>query len=327
METSFLSCDWGTSSFRLRWVHTADRRLDAELHNEEGIASLYERWRAEGETQGQDRKTFLLNRLKQSIEQLSARAETSFKEVPLVISGMASSSIGIEELPYAPFPFSLDGKDAQVKKITTPEGFPCETWLISGLGDAHDVIRGEETQVVGAAALGGLPEKATCIFPGTHSKHLKIARNRIVDSSTFMTGEVFQLLSEQGLLAKGLAGAQKGPPNSEGEKAFQEGVLLSGQGHLLQDLFQVRVNHLFGKFSAGANRYYLSGLLIGSELKVLIEQKDNQIVLCGEGALSLLYRKALQLLDLESHTQYFPEETMLQAVVEGQLTILNKQKY
>jgi 2-dehydro-3-deoxygalactonokinase len=327
METSFLSCDWGTTSFRLRWVQTASRRVDAELHNDEGIAPLYERWRTEGEKQRMDRKTFLLHRLKQSIEELSSQAKISLEKVPLLISGMASSSIGIEELPYAPFPFSLDGKDAQVKKITTPKNFPWETWLISGLGDTHDVIRGEETQVIGAAALQRFPEKASCIFPGTHSKHLKIVRDRIEDSSTFMTGEVFQLLSEQGLLAKGLAGAEKGPPDAEGEKAFQEGVLLSGQGHLLQDLFQVRVNHLFGKYSASANRYYLSGLLIGSELKVLIEQKDNQIVLCGEGPLSMLYRKAIRLLDLEFRTQYFPEEMMRRAVVEGQLAIINSQKF
>src|SRR3546814_14199624 len=84
---------------------------------------------------------------------------------------MASSSLGIEELPYATLPFSLSGNGAVTRKFEASADFPHEILLISGLRSEQDVMRGEETQLLGLAAQGMLPaDNAICLFPGTHSK-------------------------------------------------------------------------------------------------------------------------------------------------------------
>src|SRR5439155_22801466 len=171
----FVSCDWGTSNFRLRLV---DGGVKGEVCTGEGTARLAAR--------PGDRAEAFRATLAEGLAQLQAP-----ESLPVVISGMASSSIGWKELPYAKLPFSLDGRDAVWEKIDD------RVYLISGLRSDIDILRGEETEALGLVATLGreMPFEAVFVLPGTHSKHLEVNPGGIAVFRTFMTAELFEVLA------------------------------------------------------------------------------------------------------------------------------------
>src|SRR5262245_12577368 len=100
---------------------------------------------------------------------------------------MASSSIGMIEVPYKETQFKADGSDLKVKKIDRSKDFEHDTFIISGARTNNDVMRGEETQLAGCKDTGD--KKSLYIFPGTHSKHILVKKGIAVSFKTFMTGE------------------------------------------------------------------------------------------------------------------------------------------
>src|SRR5690606_37345331 len=121
------------------------------------------------------------------------------------IFGMPASSVGLIELPYALLPFSLDG-DGLIMERLQIDSLSNPVLLISGARTDVDVMRGEETKVLGASAyLNGANRSSLLILPGTHSKHVTVSSRRVMDIRTYMTGELFGLLSRQSLLATSVA--------------------------------------------------------------------------------------------------------------------------
>ena len=109
MNQEFLSCDWGTTSFRLRRVAGPDRTLVREIREQAGVKSLYEEAMRSGAEIEVARANVFAHFLHAKLEALLAGEKTPQRKLPLVISGMASSSVGWRELPYAKTPFPLDG--------------------------------------------------------------------------------------------------------------------------------------------------------------------------------------------------------------------------
>jgi 2-dehydro-3-deoxygalactonokinase len=147
-------------------------------------------------------------------------------------------------------------------------------------------MRGEETQVLGSGVEG------TLCLPGTHSKWVEVANGRIVRFSTHMTGEVYAVLKQHSILGRMM---EEGAPIPE---AFHEGVRRSGDaGGLLHHLFGVRTRALMGELAPAASPSYLSGLLIGHELRTA---RRESFFLLGEPALVSLYQRAAAALGLEA---------------------------
>ncbi|RZK46197.1 MAG: 2-keto-3-deoxy-galactonokinase, partial [Pedobacter sp.] len=105
---NFLSCDWGTTNFRLRLVEPNGLSIRAEVSSHQGIAMVHSGWK----NAGNDRETFYSSILREAVIQLQERTSTNLTGLPLLISGMASSSLGIRELPYAGLPFDAMGEGA-----------------------------------------------------------------------------------------------------------------------------------------------------------------------------------------------------------------------
>ena len=99
----FLSCDWGTSTFRIRLVNTSKMEISSEVKTNDGIADTYQQWQATGRPET-ERMDFYRGKLGEAISRLSEGID---KNMPVIISGMASSGIGLTELPYQEFPFQL----------------------------------------------------------------------------------------------------------------------------------------------------------------------------------------------------------------------------
>jgi 2-dehydro-3-deoxygalactonokinase len=313
----FLSCDWGTSAFRLRLVTVPDLKVIAEEVSDQGISGVYQLYQL---TQPANRPGFYLEIVAEHIRKLEIKVNLALEKVPVVVSGMASSSIGLLELPYHELPFALDGSDVKTHFFRADATIPHDLVLISGIKSEHDVMRGEETQLIGLAPefLAAGPEQVY-IFPGTHSKHILVQENRAVAFKTYMTGEFFALLAEHSILRNTISA-----PDDLAEPtftaSFTKGVKAAIGANLLHAAFRVRTNNLFGRFSPAENLNYLSGLIIGSELQDLLPSNSRIYLVAGE-RLQKYYHLALQTLGLSERVQTFPARWVDEAVVRGQYKI------
>lgn len=315
---TFLSCDWGTTAFRLRLVERETLNIIAEESSKEGNLATAAAWQQAG-LPPEQRVAFYLAVVRQHLQQLEVAAETTLAGVPMVISGMASSTIGLAELPYKPLPFAVDGSDLLTKTIAPTTDFPHPVLLISGVKSADDVMRGEEVQLVGCG-FENTPEEQLFLHPGTHAKHVTVQHGQATALKTYMTGEFFSLLSTQSILA---ASVEQGGALAEGrhQQWFAKGVLEGQQANLLHNAFLVRTNDLFSQNSKSENYFYLSGLLIGSECHELLAHRPARIVLAGEPVLVDLYGAALRVLGI-AHKCPVTTKTAEEVTLNGQLTVL-----
>jgi 2-dehydro-3-deoxygalactonokinase len=222
-------------------------------------------------------------------------------DTPCLMAGMVGSRQGWAEAPYCPCPAGLDdlagalhwlvpGRLAIVPGLCQP-GAPGEPPWAS----PPDVMRGEEVQIFGA--LDALQRQdATLVLPGTHSKWVQVRGGRIESFRTHMTGECFQWLRHQSLLARTLPEADAAALDTE---AFTHGVRRALQGHgLLHNAFGTRTLALFEQVPSHRLGDYLSGLVIGEEIRHeagSVASTDPPVVLIGAPALLERYRLALTL--------------------------------
>lgn len=315
----FLSCDWGTSSFRLRLIEAENAEIIAIEKSDKGIANTYKSLREKGIMDPGERLLFYLLIIQEYVSKIEQEKNIPLKGVPLVLSGMASSSIGMAELPYRNTPFSTGGKDIEVAYFKPTETFAHPVLLISGVRSEMDVMRGEETQLVGIMADHNAPE-GIYIFPGTHSKHIVVKEGQVTGFKTYMTGEFFELLMKESIL-KGSVEKNDDLQSPNSLKSFTEGVLDAKNENLLHTAFRVRTNDLFGKFSKEESYNYLSGLLIGTELRELEAAAYLQVYVCSDSVLRERYKTALAVLGLQDKVHVFPAGWAEEAVVRGQLKI------
>jgi 2-dehydro-3-deoxygalactonokinase len=205
-----------------------------------------------------------------------------------LITGMAGSRQGWLEAPYCPCPAGFGELSARMSwvepgRIAIVAGLSCES------DGVPDVLRGEETQVFGALRLLRM-DQGLFVLPGTHSKWVRVTGGRIDGFATFMTGEFYALLRRHSILARTL-------PETEGEldePAFRMGVRRAMQtGNLLRCAFSVRTLSLFERLAMEALPSYLSGLVIGEELRSqqLAGLREAPVVI-GSPALSRRYQLA-----------------------------------
>lgn len=312
---TFISVDWGTTNLRLRLVTVPALIIIEEVVSPKGIKTVYNEWLAVGG----EKEGYFLNFLK---EQLACFKTDLSPDVQVVISGMASSSIGLRELPYSDLPFKTNGKSLNIETIQSPD-FPFTIKLISGVKSDSDVIRGEEVEIIGLVKEKDKKKTVVFITPGTHSKHVVCEKGVVTNFFTYMTGEIFSVISEHTILK---ASIEKSDLDASKLASFEEGVLKSMEGKsLLNTFFKVRTNTLFKEKNNLENYYYLSGLLIGSELKTLEEIECDYIKLCAGGKLFELYYRAISILGLVSKTKIIQADVVETSVVKGQWNIIKNQ--
>ncbi|MDB5856821.1 MAG: 2-keto-3-deoxygalactonate kinase, partial [Ramlibacter sp.] len=203
---------------------------------------------------------------------------------------------GWHEAPYCPCPAGLDEVAARLQWIE-PGGIALVPGLSCEERGVPDVMRGEETQVFGALDLLGL-DHARLVLPGTHSKWVQVANRSVVGFRTFMTGELYALLRQHSILARTLP-SDDGPLD---EAAFLRGVRHARDaGSLLAAAFSVRTLGLFERMQSAAQPSYLSGLVIGEELRAQ-GQLPQQLVLVGSATLTERYTLALAALGVSART-------------------------
>lgn len=301
----FLSCDWGTSSFRLRLVEASNLNVVAEERSGTGIAGAYQQW----QQTSQPREDFFAAIINRQIDTLAERTGIPLQEVPVVLSGMASSSIGMIELPYKKLPFSLSGADLAVHTFSRFR-------IISGACSGHDVMRGEETKIVGCAAwLQDTTQEQWLLLPGTHPKHVVVKEQQAIRFQTFMTGEFFDLLSTHSILSASVS--NEGTLDDPASRAcFTEGLHVGRSENLLHAAFMVRTNQVLKKMPPAHNSFYLSGLLIGAELKAI--PPDTPAYLVSGPLHTPLYTLACEVLNIPVAAVIDADE----ALIRGQRAVI-----
>jgi 2-dehydro-3-deoxygalactonokinase len=325
MDNHILCCDWGTSSFRLRLVDRQDYKVIAEFLSKDGVAGTFSAWKEQNEL---SRFDFYSAILKENIMELAIKSSISINNIPVIVSGMASSSLGMEEIPYAELPFNSDGSQASVSVFNNFNGPGCPLILVSGVKSFEDVMRGEEAQLIGLLKLNEIAiedsEEIVFVFPGTHSKHISVKDGLVTDFQTFMTGEIFNILTEHSILKDSvLSTSSVGLIDPNEIKAFLKGISVSGTSTLLHNLFTVRTGQLFGNFSKEYNVFYLSGLLIGTELRQLKDRKYDRLVICSGKHLYDHYKLATEFISLKANTIFIQPDLIDKATIAGQVQIFN----
>lgn len=329
MESYLLGCDWGTSSFRLGLYNTARGELIDVIESTDGVSGIYRDWQnGSCVSNGITKSKFFFERLLAHINSLSKKTSISLSNIPVVISGMASSSLGIEDVPYASLPFNLDGSQAVKRKFDAQEDFPHEIFLLSGVQSRNDVMRGEETQLIGIwsqlADMGSQPEEAIIIFPGTHSKHVFIRNGEMIQFKTFMSGELYQVIGNYSILKDSINMKYAIDAVATDSMAFKKGVRDAIASNILNGLFTVRTNQLFNRLNKEENAFYLSGLLIGSELKDLKKNPGKSLFLCSGKNLFGLYKLAFEELELAERTIFISADLVEKAAMTGQKIIYDQ---
>lgn len=219
-------------------------------------------------------------------------------KLPVILSGMIGSRQGWKEAPYARCPA---GADDIVKALARIEWSELSIALVPGLSTENnampDVMRGEETQILGALALSK-NDSGLFLLPGTHSKWAEVRDGRIATFRTFMTGEVFGALKEHTILGRLM---REGAPNADGfARGVREGATLGSAGALLNRLFATRTYGLMNRLTETALSDYLSGLLVGAEIAEATKQIKALVTIIASPALAQRYTDALRLLGHES---------------------------
>ncbi|HSV80389.1 MAG TPA: 2-dehydro-3-deoxygalactonokinase [Ramlibacter sp.] len=216
---------------------------------------------------------------------------------PLIASGMIGSRQGWREAPYLPCPASLDQAAAALTRIELPGGHALS--IIPGLrcngaDGVVDVMRGEETQLWGAA----LPAGSCCVLPGTHAKWAWVGADARIDGfQTFMTGELYGLLTQHGILGRLM---EFGHADAD---AFAAGVRLGLAEHASAShvIFAARTAGLMGTVAPRGLPDYLSGLLVGIEIGGATRRgKPAAVTVLGDEALAARYEAALRLAGIAS---------------------------
>lgn len=279
MKPFCAAVDWGTSRFRL-WVLAKDGQVIHKLSSDEGLQYS----------------------AKVGFSKILEDHLNSFKcpiDLPVIICGMAGSRSGWKEANYLKAPVELSRIVENSAQINNSKR---DIRILPGIAqhDANspDVMRGEETQLFGMlfGESNIVSEGTTTIcMPGTHSKWVTFENTKLQQFATFMTGELFALLSEHSVLKLSLS--ELGASNQM-DPVFLEYVnkALSNPQEISTQLFSIRSSHLLGFTDLEAGHAALSGTLIGLELAGAFSKhgKPAHVILLASGALGDLYAAALK---------------------------------
>lgn len=279
-DAAFIAVDWGTTSFRL-WLLSKTGEILAERRSSEGMTTAM-------------KSGF------ETVLDTHLRAINAPDNLPVLVCGMAGARQGWVEAGYVDVPSSL----SEVLKSATPVvGVQRDIRILPGLAqrsiDRPDVMRGEETQLLGA--LAGAYETGTQLvcMPGTHSKWVNVRDFSVESFSTYMTGELFDVIAKNSILSHAITDAANFGPDYP---AFQSAITDAYKNPQMVSnlLFTVRSGQLLHGLSTTDAKAKLSGSLIGLEIAGAHSNSttDSAVILIASGALGELYKGAFKVLNI-----------------------------
>lgn len=270
MTVQWVALDWGTTNLRAFVVGEKGQILE-RLQSNKGMSQL----------SPEEFEPTLIDLISPFLLQ--------DRVTPVIACGMVGAKQGWVEAPYAQVPCEPIARDSLISVPTKDHRI--QVRIVPGIcqRDPDDIMRGEETQIAGYLAECPSFDGVICL-PGTHSKWVQVREGKVCDFTTFMTGEVFDLLSTHSVLRFCT------DSHHWDDTAFLKAVAESVQypNGLMAALFRLRPQSLLGGASNDTLKASLSGLLIGSELEEMQEMWRNlDVVIIGGQENSRLYQTAL----------------------------------
>lgn len=268
-----IAIDWGSSKFR---AYLLDRNY-ALLEKIETDDGLLHTGRAPSE--------LLYKNCQPWLEQHPG--------IPVIMSGTVGGNIGWINTHYMKCPISIE--DLINEPVAVENSFGTNIKIVPGvtgesLSGAADVMRGEEVQVFGALAAHNQASGLICL-PGTHSKWVTAKANRIVDITSFMSGEFYHIARKKSSISSVV------DKTAFDEDSFMQGLITAEkQGGILHHLFSARANFLVESDNYVSSSSYLSGVIIGSEIReaLRIFEDISELILVANPELNRNYTCALE---------------------------------
>lgn len=285
MTARYIAIDWGSTNLRA-WLYQGDKCLESR-QSEAGVTRLNGK----------------------SPEAVLAEVTQNWRDsaTPVVMAGMVGSNVGWKIAPYLSVPASF----AAIGEQLTPVGD--NVWIIPGLcvsrDDNHNVMRGEETQLLGTRTLS---PSSVYVMPGTHCKWVQADAEQIHDFRTVMTGELHHLLLQHSLVGAGL------PEQQTSSDAFAAGLARGiDSPAVLPQLFEVRASHVLGNLPREQVSEFLSGLLIGAEVASMRNfiAHEQAITIVAGASLTSRYQQAFHAMGRD--VSAVPGDTAFQAGIRS----------
>ncbi|HFR4563981.1 MAG: 2-dehydro-3-deoxygalactonokinase [Enterobacter sichuanensis] len=264
MTSRYIAIDWGSTNLRA-WLYQGEQCLESR-QSEAGVTRLNGK----------------------SPEAVLADVTQNWRDgaTPVVMAGMVGSNVGWKVAPYLPVPAHFSAIGEQLTSVGD------NIWIIPGLSvsrdDNHNVMRGEETQLLGARTLS---PSSVYVMPGTHCKWVQADTEQIHDFRTVMTGELHHLLLNHSLVGAGL------PEQETSPEAFTAGLERGlASPDVLPSLFEIRASHVLGTLPREQVSEFLSGLLIGAEVASMRDfvAQGQAITIVAGSSLASRYEQALR---------------------------------
>ena len=274
---ALIGLDWGTSSLRA-YLMDANGTVIGERSEPWGIMHLGDR-----DFAGAHREVI--------------GQWTEADDLPVIACGMVGSAQGWVEAPYCPAPA---GAEDLARSLTIIPG--TRVHIVAGVAQRGqpDVMRGEETQIIGALSRAArMAQECRVVCPGSHSKWVTVRNGHIAAFTTYMTGELYSVLSEHSILGR-FAHGRTPPDPADASDAFRLGVQTArdSEHDSASLLFSARARVLLGGVRPDASLAYLSGVLIGSEVRSGLSGEVAPEALIGAPALCSRYADALREFDV-----------------------------
>lgn len=276
-NTAYFAIDWGTTNFRAFALDKNDTLLDTKslplglLQVESG-------------------------KFAETLQPILENWVTSYATLPIYMGGMVGSARGWHNVDYVAAPATASALASKTYCFTLPWG--AQGYILPGVSyhydsDKFDVMRGEEIQILGLSELKSLLS-FQAILPGTHSKHVLFNKGKVESFSSFLTGEFFSMITQHSLLSKGLVDTVDHKTVTE---VFKKGVLDAQEGELTNFIFLGWTRRLFKQIADTEVKDYISGLLIGYELRNV---NAELLYIVGGSDLSDKYKLACETLSINA---------------------------
>ena len=270
-ELYWIAIDWGSSNLRVWALNNNNAILDSILSNDGmlGLAS---------------------NEFEPLLFEKISKWGVGDANIPILCCGMVGAKQGWVEAPYASIPYNLMQEVDSVKVSCSDDRLNVQ--ILGGLRQDNpaDVMRGEETQIRGFLSIFSNFDGIICL-PGTHTKWVHVSAGEVISFRTFMSGELFDLLSKFSVLKHSVKSS--GWNDKEFRSAVSESI--SNPQKIFSDFFKLRADHLLKQVEQSELRSKLSGYIIGAELAGAKPYWLGQnVVILGNDNLSKIYKTALE---------------------------------
>ena len=270
-ELYWIAIDWGSSNLRV-WALNNNNAILYSILSNDGMLGLA----------SNEFEPLLLEKI--------SKWGVGDANIPILCCGMVGSKQGWVEAPYASIPYNLMQKADNVKVRCSDHRLNVR--ILGGLRQDNpaDVMRGEETQIRGFLSIFSNFDGIICL-PGTHTKWVHVSAGEVISFRTFMSGELFDLLSKYSVLTHSVKS------DDWNDKEFRSAVSesISNPQKVFSDFFKLRADHLLKQVEQSELRSKLSGYIIGVELAGAKPYWLGQnVVILGNDNLSKIYKTALE---------------------------------